>query len=538
MEQAIEEHFYNHGKTPTPGCHWCQIRAFGLTVVNKVDRAFLPKNFEFINNMVLGKGVEPAEDSFRSGCSCTDDGDCQYTGCLCLADLGDDDDMDMNNGVRKAYAYHTHGAKAGLLRSRLQKSTMPLYECHKGCACSSECPNRVVERGRTVPLQIFRTQNRGWGVRSQAPIKQGQFVDRYLGEIITAEEADRRRANSAVSQQKDVYLFALDKFTDKDSLDPRLNGPPLEVDGEFMSGPTRFINHSCDPNLRIFARVGDHADKHIHDLALFAIKDISRGEELTFDYVDGVVEEQDELDGNVEDYEFTRDLEFVSDVYKQYVAASVDSILSCFAAPAAEIYRAVQSFFSSPVVRAAFGDFKAQCEIPEGNGFLESEVIHALESLAQSYYRKHLECTTPRVSWHEAKGAVGDDKLRELPLEYLVRIEVWRLEGLANGRPWTFGTCRSRYQFLASTLVQLRYMKKAAFTSVRAPTVVGLAIVGYGAKVYIDRIRGKRERMLEARYQEDRERQQRNDMLLDVYGDRESLEGLEKAIQFYENGKK
>ncbi len=97
-----------------------------------------------------------------------------------------------------------------------------------------------------------------------------------------------------------MYLFALDKFTDPDSLDPRLKGPPLEVDGEFMSGPTRFINHSCDPNLRIFARVGDHADKHIHDLALFAIKDIAQGQELTFDYVDGVTEDLDEADGNVE----------------------------------------------------------------------------------------------------------------------------------------------------------------------------------------------------------------------------------------------
>ncbi|OAA53048.1 hypothetical protein ISF_09111 [Cordyceps fumosorosea ARSEF 2679] len=72
----------------------------------------------------------------------------------------------------------------------------------------------------------------------------------------------------------------------------------------------------------------------------------------------------------------------------------------------------------------------------------------------------------------------------------------------------------------------------------RAPTIVGLSIVGYGAKVYIDSVREKRERMLEAQYQEDRERQRRNDMLMDVYGDRESLEGLEKAIQFYESGKK
>lgn len=116
----------------------------------------------------------------------------------------------------------------------------------------------------------------------------GQFVDRYFGEVITSEEADRRRAESQVSQRKDVYLFALDKFTDPDSLDPRLQDNPLEVDGEFASGPTRFVNHSCSPNLRIFARVGDHADKHLHDLALFATQDIPRGTELTFDYKDGV----------------------------------------------------------------------------------------------------------------------------------------------------------------------------------------------------------------------------------------------------------
>lgn len=134
------------------------------------------------------------------------------------------------------------------------------------------------------------------GVRATEVIKQGQFVDCYLGEVITAAEADRRRADSAIAQRKDVYLFALDKFTEPDSLDPRLQGPPLEVDGEFMAGPTRFINHSCDPNLRIFARVGDHADKHLHDLALFALRDIPRGEELTFDYVAGVDDNEEPED--------------------------------------------------------------------------------------------------------------------------------------------------------------------------------------------------------------------------------------------------
>lgn len=108
-----------------------------------------------------------------------------------------------------------------------------------------------------------------------------------MGEIITSAEAQRRRVESDVAARKDVYLFALDKFSDEHSMDPRLAGPPFEVDGEFKSGPTRFLNHSCDPNLRSFAKVGDHADKHIHDLALFAIRRIPAGEELTFDYVDG-----------------------------------------------------------------------------------------------------------------------------------------------------------------------------------------------------------------------------------------------------------
>lgn len=247
-------------------------------------------------------------------------------GCLCLADLDDEDEdsderdpdyMDVDRASRKAYAYHTHGTKAGLLRSKYHKSKTPIYECHEGCSCSIDCPNRVVERGRTIPLQIFRTEDRGWGkqplecqpnctltapgVRSPVSIKKGQFVDRYLGEVITLKEADRRRSASAVSQRKDVYLFALDKFTDSASLDPRLRGPALLVDGEFMSGPTRFINHSCDPNLQIFARVGDHADKHLHDLALFAIKDIPKGEELTFDYVAGDEDEEEEFGGSVSD---------------------------------------------------------------------------------------------------------------------------------------------------------------------------------------------------------------------------------------------
>ncbi|KAK0722034.1 hypothetical protein B0T26DRAFT_640674 [Lasiosphaeria miniovina] len=294
MEDATRQHFFHHGRPGSnakemQNCHFCQIRSFAthstipITIVNKEDEAVLNPNFRFIDRSVVTKGVPVAEDSFRTGCNCETEKDCMKSACQCLDEMAFDSD---NDGV----AYHSHGVKEGLLRSRILHSREPIYECHQGCNCSSKCPNRVVERGRTVPLQIFRTENRGWGVMCPVDIKKGQFVDRYLGEIITSKEADRRRADATVARRKDVYLFALDKFSNPYSPDPLLRAPPLEVDGEYMSGPTRFINHSCEPNMRIFARVGDHSDKHIHDLALFAVRDIPRWEELTFDYVDGLGE--------------------------------------------------------------------------------------------------------------------------------------------------------------------------------------------------------------------------------------------------------
>ena len=137
-------------------------------MVNEIDDEVLPGNFEFINQMVHREGVEAAENSFRSGCACGGDGNgCKFTTCQCLADLDEeeasDDDQEIHDRSREAYAYYSKGPEAGLLRSEMLESARPLYECHPGCSCSQFCPNRVVERGRTVPLQIFRTKDRGWG---------------------------------------------------------------------------------------------------------------------------------------------------------------------------------------------------------------------------------------------------------------------------------------------------------------------------------------------------------------------------------------
>jgi histone-lysine N-methyltransferase SUV39H len=204
MEVAFARHFDHHGKGEVrfsndhnlhrtfadctqryaderEKCHWCQLRAFDthrktpITIVNDVDSVAIPPNFRFIEKMIYRRGVMPAEDNFRSGCDCQTDLDCQYGGCQCLSDLldGDEDEDDENTTSldgqgshhrKKKYAYHLHGAKKGLMRSEMLETKLPLYECHESCSCSASCPNRVVEQGRTVPLQIFRTENRGWGM--------------------------------------------------------------------------------------------------------------------------------------------------------------------------------------------------------------------------------------------------------------------------------------------------------------------------------------------------------------------------------------
>ncbi len=122
-------------------------------------------------------------------------------------------------------------------------------------------------------------------------------MDTYKGEIITSKEADLREA--IVKSTKDSYLYVLDKFVGEEN-----NLKPEEayiVDGEYLGTPTRFMNHSCEPNCRQFTVSYNHSDNMVYDLAFFAIREIPAGTELTFDYLDKDAEddEDDEDDDEV-----------------------------------------------------------------------------------------------------------------------------------------------------------------------------------------------------------------------------------------------
>ncbi|ODM96262.1 Histone-lysine N-methyltransferase SUV39H2 [Orchesella cincta] len=152
----------------------------------------------------------------------------------------------------------------------------PIYECNSKCSCGPDCPNRVVQDGKSDhKLSIFRTSDgRGWGVKTLKSIKKGTFVTLYVGEVIKSDEAERRGKD--YDEAGCTYLFDLD-FNDPEAY-------PYSVDASKYGNVAHFINHSCNPNLGVYAVWVDCLDPNLPKLAMFALRDIPRNEELTFDY--------------------------------------------------------------------------------------------------------------------------------------------------------------------------------------------------------------------------------------------------------------
>ncbi|CAG5035106.1 unnamed protein product [Parnassius apollo] len=111
--------------------------------------------------------------------------------------------------------------------------------------------------------------------RPQARLAGGT-VALYCGELLPRTLADER--------PRDQYMFALD--LKPDLLEECLLKQRLCVDAAAYGSAARFVNHSCRPALvpvRVFTR---QRDLRLPVVALFAARDLSAGEELTFDYGD------------------------------------------------------------------------------------------------------------------------------------------------------------------------------------------------------------------------------------------------------------
>ena len=97
------------------------------------------------------------------------------------------------------------------------------------------------------------------GLYASKNIKKGTKIINYVGKIITKKETD---TNPKFDNGKAIYLYNLNSKYD--------------LDGDFKYNTARLINHSCDPNCEV--------DGEGLKLWISAIKDIKKGDELTYDY--------------------------------------------------------------------------------------------------------------------------------------------------------------------------------------------------------------------------------------------------------------
>eukprot|EP00033_Pygsuia_biforma_P005378 GCRY01005933.1.p1 GENE.GCRY01005933.1~~GCRY01005933.1.p1 ORF type:complete len:290 (+),score=21.48 GCRY01005933.1:213-1082(+) len=177
--------------------------------------------------------------------------------------------------------YDKNGCLIGLL---LHHSSLPsLYECSVLCSCSRDlCRNRVVQQGPKHHFEVFYCGfKKGWGLRAHDFISKGSYIGEYVGELLRSAEADRKQLEynkiAEVDPQFRNYLMSVKEvLADERVLCTHID-PILK--GNF----TRFMNHSCEPNCK---RLLVRFDSLIPHISFFAVRDIKRGEELTFHYSD------------------------------------------------------------------------------------------------------------------------------------------------------------------------------------------------------------------------------------------------------------
>ncbi|KAK1297512.1 Histone-lysine N-methyltransferase, H3 lysine-9 specific SUVH6 [Acorus calamus] len=253
-----------------------------ICVVNTVDGE-LPPPFKYVTKAIHHPWYNL---SSPRGCDCTN-GCSDSSNCACAVKNGGEIPFNFNGAIVEA---------------------KPLvYECGPSCKCPPSCHNRVSQHGMKFPLEVFKTQSRGWGVRSLASIPSGSFICEYTGELLEEIEAEQRTGN-------DEYLFDIGhNYSDQSLWDglstliPDLqtsgacdvvDGVGFTIDAAKYGNVGRFINHSCSPNLYAQNVLYDHDDKRMPHIMFFAAENIPPLQELTYHY-NYCIDQVHDSDGNI-----------------------------------------------------------------------------------------------------------------------------------------------------------------------------------------------------------------------------------------------
>lgn len=110
-------------------------------------------------------------------------------------------------------------------------------------------------------IQVRKSGVHGKGVFALRPIKKGETIIEYVGEIITWAEALRRHPHDP-SDPNHTFYFHIDEGR--------------VIDAKVGGNASRWINHACAPNCE--------ADEDGERVFIKALRNLKPGEELFYDY--------------------------------------------------------------------------------------------------------------------------------------------------------------------------------------------------------------------------------------------------------------
>ncbi|CAF2198085.1 histone-lysine N-methyltransferase, H3 lysine-9 specific SUVH3 [Brassica napus] len=235
-----------------------------VSLVNDVDGEKGPSYFTYISTLKPSKQTQPP----TIGCSCHGSCAAGNLDCSCVRKNGGD--LPYLNGV--------------MLVSRRPM----VYECGTTCPCHASCKNKVIQTGLKFRMEVFKTDHRGWGLRSWDPIRAGSFICEYAGEVVRMEQEDDEfvfDTSRVYNSFKWNYEPALVDEDPSDEVPEEFNLPsPVLISAKSFGNVARFMNHSCSPNVMWQPVFVEGSGESVVHIAFFAIRHIPPMAELTYDY--------------------------------------------------------------------------------------------------------------------------------------------------------------------------------------------------------------------------------------------------------------
>ncbi|XP_057950290.1 histone-lysine N-methyltransferase, H3 lysine-9 specific SUVH1-like [Malania oleifera] len=238
-----------------------------VCLVNDVDDEKGPAYFTYFSTL---KYSEPFS-SLKPSSSCSCQGGCLPGNFNCSC-------------IKRNEGYLPYSANTVLVDN---KSLM--HECGPACSCPPTCRNRVSQAGLKARLEVFKTKEKGWGLRSWDPIRAGAFICEYAGEVI-----DNSKMQEVRNKNEDDYIFDATRtyqpleIMPGDSKGAQKIPFPLIITAKNMGNVARFMNHSCSPTVFWHPVLrGNSSESDLH-VVFHAIKHIPPMTELTYDY--GIIE--------------------------------------------------------------------------------------------------------------------------------------------------------------------------------------------------------------------------------------------------------